>query len=210
MRCLQEMRLWREQTIWGFSRGKEIPEGKFDILFSPTAGYTAEKLTDKLDFDGTVIFYDYIQENIDIKKIIVEMNMSLDEIYIFRNFLDKSLYLTDNPPNSINSQRVNIMGSSEELTALQAKMYDKYDIEYWLMDLITPDYNMILKKIKGKNVYFDASNIFSYHMSHAYYTLDELVSSYKKLQSVLGLANKAYFIGTKPTKQTVHSWISSA
>ena len=192
------------------SEWRKIPEGKFDILFSPTAGYTAEKLTDKLDFDGTVIFYYYIQENIDIKKIIVEMNMSLDEIYIFRNFLDKSLYLTDNPPNSINSQRVNIMGSSEELTALQAKMYDKYDIEYWLMDLITPDYNMILKKIKGKNVYFDASNIFSYHMSHAYYTLDELVSSYKKLQDILGLANKAYFRGTSPTKQTAQSWILSA
>jgi len=192
------------------SSWKKTPEGKFDILFSPTAGYNAEKLTDKLDFDGTVIFYDYIQENIDIKKIIVEMNMSLDEIYIFRKFLDKSLYFTDNPPNSINSQRVNTMGSPEELTTLQAKMYDKYDIEYWLMDLITPDYNMILKKIKGKNVYFDATNIFSYHMSHAYHTLDELVSSYQKLQDVLSLANKSFFKGTKPTKQSVHSWISSA
>ena len=73
------------------------------------------------------------------------------------------------------------------------------------MDLISPDYDRLLKKIKGKNVYFDATNIFSYHMSHAYHTLDELVSSYKKLQEVLSLSNKLYFRGSRPTKQKIQS-----
>ena len=74
------------------------------------------------------------------------------------------------------------------------------------MDLISPDYDKLLKKIKGKNVFFDATNIFGYHMSHAYYTLGELVSSYKKLQGVLGQANKTYFRGTSPTKQKINAW----
>ena len=89
-------------------------------------------------------------------------------------------------------------------------MENNYNFEYWLMDLISPDYDRLLKKIKEKNVFFDSTNIFSYHMSHAYYTLDELVSSYKKLKGVLELANKTYFRGTSPTKLKVQSWISSA
>ena len=44
-------------------------------------------------------------------------------------------------------------------------------------------------------------------MSHAYYTLGELVSSYKKLQGVLGQANKTYFRGTSPTKQKINAWV---
>ena len=86
-------------------------------------------------------------------------------------------------------------------------MYNNYDIEYWLMDLISPDYDRLLKKIKGKNIFFDASNIFSYHMSHANYTLDELVSSYNKLKEVLAQTNKCWFQGTKPTKQWEKTWI---
>ena len=99
------------------------------------------------------------------------------------------------------------MGSPEELTALQAKMYDKYDIEYWLMDLISPDYDRLLKKIKGKNVFFDASNIFSYHVSHANHTLYELVFSYNTLKEVLSQSNICWFQGTKPTKQWYSMWI---
>jgi len=44
-----------------FKIRKKVPEEKFDVLFSPTAGYSAEAIVDKLDFDGEVILYDYIQ-----------------------------------------------------------------------------------------------------------------------------------------------------
>ena len=94
---------------------------------------------------------------------------------------------------NVANQHVKILGSFEDLRKLEEKMENNYNIEYWLMDLISPDYDKLLKKIKGKNVFFDATNIFGYHMSHAYYTFGELVSSYKKLQGVLGQANKTYF-----------------
>jgi hypothetical protein len=97
----------------------------------------------------------------------------------------------------------------EDLRAMQDKMRDEQEINYWLMNIITPDYNKLSEKVKGKNVFFDTSNIFSYHMSHARYTLEELVNSYNKLHQVLiESANMCWFQGTKPTKQNVRTWIS--
>ena len=184
---------------------KKMPEGKFDLLFSPTAGYSAEACVDKLDFDGEVVLYDYVQQNIDLKRTIVEMNMSIEELHVFRNTTNKNLvYNTTNYPAT---QRIVSMGTHEELMLMQARMRDEQEIEYWLMDIISPDYNRLLKKLKGRNVYFDASNIFSYHMSHANYTLDELISSYNKLKEILTQANKCWFQGTKPTKQWEITWI---
>ena len=40
-------------------------------------------LADKLEFDGEVVLFDYCQENLDIKQMIIEMNMSLEEIYYY-------------------------------------------------------------------------------------------------------------------------------
>ena len=182
---------------------KKLPKENFDLLFSTTAGYRAAVFVDKLEFDGEIVLYDYCQENIDIKKRIIEMNMSLEEIYLYRKTLDHIMAY----PDLEASQHIKGMGSFEDVRKLEEKMYNNYDIEYWLMDLISPDYDRLLNKIKGKNVFFDATNIFSYHMSHAYHTLDELVSSYQKLQDVLGLADKSYFRGTSPAKQAVRSWI---
>ena len=180
---------------------KKIPKENFDLLFSTTAGYRAAVLVDKLEFGGEIVLYDYCQENLDIKKRIIEMNMSLKEIYLYRKTLDHTMAY----PDFEASQRLKDMGSFEEVRKLEETMYNNYDIEYWLMDLISPDYDRLLKKIKGKNVFFDATNIFGYHMSHAYHTLDELVSSYKKLQEVLSLSNKLYFRGSRPTKQKIQS-----
>tara|TARA_R110000787_G_scaffold209721_2_gene319668 strand:+ start:58 stop:639 length:582 start_codon:yes stop_codon:yes gene_type:complete len=186
---------------------KKIPTENFDVLFSPTAGYSAELLVDKLNFNGEVIMYDYTQDNIDVKKIIVDMNMSLDELYTFKNVT--KINLVDNSGNKPASERTSSMGSHEELRILQEKMRDDQELEYWLMDIINPDYNKISEKVKGKNVFFDTSNIFSYHMSHAYYTLEELVNSYNKLhQTLIDSANICWFQGTRPTKQWDRRWIS--
>ena len=185
---------------------KKLPTEKFDIIFSTTAGYRAAVLADKLEFDGDIVLYDYCQENLDIKKRIIEMNMSLEEIDFYAKTVDHTMASPDLEARGY----IKGMGSFEDVRKLEEKMENNYDIEYWLMDLISPDYDRLLKKIKGKNVFFDSTNIFSYHMSHAYYTLDELVSSYKKLKDVLELANKTYFRGTSPTKIKEQSWISSA
>ena len=189
----------------------KIPTENFDIIFSPTAGYNTELLVEKLNFNGEVIFYDYTQKNIDTKKTIVEMNMSLDELYAYTEIQrKKKIDIVDNSKNAAVIERISSMGSHENLRKLQEKMLNEQDIEYWLMNIITPDYNKLSEKIKGKNVFFDTSNIFSYHMSHAYYTLEELVNSYNKLHQVLiNSANICWFQGTQPTKQWDRRWICS-
>lgn len=185
----------------------KIPEGKFDLIFSPTAGYSAEAYVDKLNFKGEVIFYDYVQQNIDLKRTIVEMNMSKEELYIFRGYTDKNL--VDNTGNLAATQRTSSMGTHEELKEMQERMRDEQEVDYWLMNIIEPDYTRLLNKIRGRNVFFDTSNIFSYHMSHAYHTLADLLDSYERLHEILGYAEKCWFQGTKPTKQWERKWISS-
>jgi hypothetical protein len=181
-----------------------LPNEKFDIIFSTTAGQRAALLADKLDFDGEIILFDYCQENLDIKQMIVEMNMSLEEINYYNECVNHSMVM----PDSIASKNAKKdMPAFEDLRKLEEKMEREYDIEYWLMDLISPDYDRISEKIKGKTVFFDSTNIFSYHMSHAYYTLDELVNSYNKLIDVLKHADGAYLRGHRPTKQRFDRWI---
>ena len=189
---------------------QKIPEENFDIIFSPTAGYNTELLIDKLNFNGEVIFYDYIQENIDIKKTIIDMDMSIDELYYYKNIQrSKNINIVDNTKNPGASVRIRSMGSHEKLRQLQQKMRNEQEIEYWLMNIINPDYNKLSEKVKGKNVFFDTSNIFGYHMSHAYNTLDELVDSYNKLHEILNeSANICWFQGTRSTKQWDRRWIS--
>jgi hypothetical protein len=88
-------------------------------------------------------------------------------------------------------------------------MSREQEVDYWLMDIINPDYNKLKEKLAGHQVFFDTSNIFSYHMSHAYYTLGELVNSYNKLHQTLSEAsNYCWFQGTRPTKQWDRRWIS--
>ena len=177
---------------------KEVPDKNFDVIFSPTSGYSGEKNCSKLGVDN-IVFYDYTQANIDLKKKIVEMNMSLEEIKILREMSDENMV------SDIDQVK---MGSFDELRKMQAEMFERCEIDYWLMDIINPDYNRISEKVNGKNVFFDASNIFSYHMSHAHYTLDELVHSYNKLQKTLvESSNMCWFQGTKPTKQWVREWL---
>ena len=183
---------------------KELPEVKFDILFSPTAGYSAETCVDKLDFDGEVIFYDYVIQNLNIKKQIVNMNMTMFEIINYARFTSWPIVYNDDIRHK---ERLTSYGTLEEQRKMQEKMINNCEIDYWLMDLINPDYNKLSEKVKGKMVLFDTSNIFSYHMSHGNYTLNELVNSYDKLFEALRLSKQCWIQGTKPTKQWVRKWI---
>jgi len=186
---------------------KKIPEGKFDLLFSPTAGYSAEVYANELDLDGTVVLYDYTQNNLDTKQTIVDMNMTVEEIYMYKK--STGLNMVDNTGNKPASIRSHSMGTHDKLRTLQLKMNDEKDVQYWLMNLIEPDYSKLLNTIRGRNVFFDTSNIFSYHISHARYTLAELVESYERLHEILSYTETCWFQGTKPTKQWERKWISS-
>ena len=103
-------------------------------------------------------------------------------------------------------------GDRTALRMLQYKMYNKYKIDYWIMDLIktlrtkgrSKTYTNLIKKIKGKNVFFDVSNIFSYHVSHAGYTLEELVQTLEHLKQLLSTHSNSFYIkGTNPGKQEI-------
>jgi len=194
-------------------------EVNFDLIISPTAGYSTEVFVNAMDFRGEVIFYDYTQYHLDIKRQIIEMNMSLKDIFMLERIVNfeynrprsdawrqsgKSGFVGTNP---VAYARTKSMGAMDELQGMQEKMYNTCEIEYWLLDLITPDYNKILEKVKGKNVFFNASNIFSYHMTHATYTLEELASSYYKLKDLLSQTKTCYFRAHKPTKQQNYGWL---
>ena len=85
-------------------------------------------------------------------------------------------------------------------------MCENYDIDFWLMDLIKPDYNRLLKKVKGKRVFFNASNIFSYNKVILRYTLSDLYESFDKFFEVLDQAEDYHFRGSIPRKKFFYDY----
>ena len=185
-----------------------LSDKPFDLIMTPTAGYSGEVFAEKLDFDGEIVFYDYCSENIEIKQVIVDMNMSMDEILLYARNNNQIIAVNNNASNKnhrdILQERTKSFGTHEELRIFQDKMYEKYDIDYWLVDIIQPDYKKLIERIKNKRVFFDTSNIFSYHVSHACYTLDELIDSFNRLIDTLETHTEYYYLrGTNPLKKNV-------
>jgi hypothetical protein len=185
-----------------------LPDKPFDLIMTPTAGYSGEVFAEKLDFDGEIVFYDYCSENIEIKQVIVDMNMSMDEILLYARNSNQIIAVNNHTSNKNHRdalhERTKSFGTHEELRILQDKMYEKYDIDYWLMDIIKPDYEKLIECIKNKKVFFDISNIYGYHVSHACYTLDELIDSFNRLIDTLETYTEYYYLkGSNPLKKGV-------
>lgn len=175
----------------------EFPDHEFDLIITPTSGYIGEVYTQKLNFDGDIIFYDYCQENIDLKRRIVEMNMSYDELKVFRELSSYSWQIDMGTHQHIIKEGIEC----------QAKMIEKCNIDYVLMDLIVPDYKWLRDTVRGRKVFFNASNIYGYHMTHAVYTLDELMESWKRLQYELLYSRNFYLRGAGPTKKWEYMYV---
>ena len=189
----------------------KLPKKKFDLILTPTAGYSGEYFAEHLDFDGDIIFYDYCSENVEIKQNIVEMNMSMDEIKLYARNL-KHMIAFNQLVGSVNRQnklkeRTNTYGTYEELRELQLKMYDNYNIEYKVWDIInwqSKDMSWFVNKIKGKRVFMDISNIYGYHVSHACYSLPQLKESFKKMVDILKSNTEYYHLrGTDLSKRKI-------
>ena len=136
------------------------------------------------------------------------MNMSMDEILLYARNNNQIIAVNNDASNKkhrdILQERTKSFGTHEELRIFQDKMYEKYDIDYWLVDIIQPDYKKLIERIKNKRVFFDISNIFSYHVSYACYTLDELINSFNRLIDTLETHTKYYHLkGTNPLKKKV-------
>ena len=141
------------------------------------------------------------------------MNMSIDEIKFFSKIINHPIAFSDNGKYMDKSRkkqlqsRIKSLGTAEELRSLQLEMYNNYDIRYWVVDLIKPDYSKLIEMVSGKRVFINTSNIFSYHMSHLRYTLDELFQSFFNLHDILDKHCEYYFFrGTMPTKQKCRSY----
>lgn len=175
----------------------DFPSHEFDLIITPTAGYIGEVYTQKLNFNGDIIFYDYRQENLDLKRKIVEMNMSYDELKVYRAVKSYDWQID--------------MGTHQHLIEegieCQSKMLEECNIDYVLMDLIIPDYEWLKDTVRDRKVFFNASNIYGYHMTHAVYTLDELMESWKRLQYELLYSKNFYLRGAGPTKKWEYIYV---
>jgi hypothetical protein len=185
-----------------------LPDKPFDLIITPTAGYTGEVFAEKLDFDGDIVFYDYCSENVEIKQNIVEMNMSMDDILLYAKNSDQIIaingFTTNKDHRDALNKRTESFGTHEELRTLQEKMYKKYDIEYKVWDIICgidmePEW--FIEKVKNKKVFMDISNIYGYHTSHVCYDFPYLLKSFDKLVDTLEKYSEYYYLrGTRPTK----------
>ena len=103
-----------------------------------------------------------------IKSRLNKISNILKEIKKYSGYIDQPFNFTRNinqgSHGALLRKRAGSYGDFEYLRGLQKKMRDTYDIEYWLMDLINPDYKKLKNKIEGKRVFFNTSNIFSYHI----------------------------------------------
>ena len=135
--------------------------------------------------------------------------MDFEDLKTYAKLCGHNIQFSSNiPKNYANSsklkKRIKTYGSFEECRKLQQKMLDNYDVNYMLIDIIQPDYKRIIEKVRGKKVFFDLSNIFSYHVSHACYTLEELVDSLEYLTNILSENTEYFFMkGKRPTKQSI-------
>ncbi len=175
---------------------------EFDLIISPCGGYSTEYYSNKLNLSKNteIVLYDHDQNLIDIKKMTIDMKMPFEDI----KKLEK-LYEPDEVSFVYNlkyqEDRWTEYGDIETLINYQREMDDNYDVEFWLMNLIEPDYNRIIEKVKGKNVFLNTSNIFSYHKVLLYYPLDVIWESYNKLEDILkSNCNDLLWIGTNPNK----------
>jgi len=171
---------------------------KFDLILSPCAGYSTEVYAQKLDFDGEVAFYDLHKDILRVKRRIVEFNMDKDEIEMLGRVYSNVYFVWNHEIRQ--QERFVEYGTWEEVRQAQKEMTEKFVITYNEWDLLNMDYNILAEKVKGKNVFVNTSNIFSYHKVLLKYPLDIIWKSYYKFFEALDEANFYYWIGTNPLK----------
>ncbi|SVB18039.1 uncharacterized protein METZ01_LOCUS170893 [marine metagenome] len=178
--------------------GRLPSDKEIDVLFSPTGGFITEILAHKLNFNGKIIIYDHSQKILDIKKQILDTNPTLDELKLLENINPDINFIWN---EEYQKGKVDTIAPYEEMRIWQEEMCENYDIDFWLMNLIEPDYNRLLKEVKGKKVFFNASNIFSFNRVILKYSLPEIYKSYYKFLEHLNQAESAWYRGTAPVKR---------
>jgi hypothetical protein len=171
---------------------------KFDLIYTPAAGYIGEMFANELDFDGKVVFYDYFKENVDAKRITTDMNMTLEEI---RQYSRYASHTFDFSGGNMSSEKAKDYKDEETLLKYQRNLNE---VEYRIMNLMDIDILSLIKDVKDKTVLFNTSNVFGYHMVHAAFTLEQIGIAYNIIRKILIEHTKAVvFRGTNPVKKMV-------
>ena len=178
---------------------KEMLNYKFELLISPCAGYSTEIYSKKLNFEGEVVFYDWHKSILQLKEKIVELNMDKDEIEMLGRVYSDVFLIWNHEYRQ--QERFEKYGTWEEIRQIQKEMNDKHVVTYNEWDLLNMDYNILAEKVKGKNVFINTSNIFSYHKVLTKYPLDVIWNSFEQFIGALNNANFWYLVGSYPTKK---------
>lgn len=175
------------------------PDKKYDVIFAPTAGFTAEFLYDKCGHDNTeVVVYDYDQLFLDIRKKILNMGLVGNDLQLYMKHLQQShdpiyLFSTNRTPNqyeSINYNEKNI----NDFDVLREKLANE-DVKFILCNLLEDNLSWIGNKAKGKSVLFYSSNIFKYYIVNMNYDYKHIKERYNHLIEQLKSSDSFDYIG---------------
>ena len=178
----------------------KAPDEKYDLIFAPTAGFTAEFLYDRCAHENTkVIIYDYDNMFLEVKKRILQMVLVGEDlqrymIHLQQKHDDFNFWLgrTPNQYDSISYNENNI--SDWEIIR---ENLDIHNPEFVLCNLLEDDLTWIGEKVKNKSALFYASNIFKYFAVNMNYDYTKIKSRYNYLISQLEKSNHYIFSGTK-------------
>ena len=168
------------------------------IIFTPCSGYIGEKIACSLktsltgSYPEKIIFYDFNDKIVNVKKQIIELNPTYDELKILIKENEK-----ENIDPCISYE--DYMKESHETCRKYVENVKQYcDIEFWTMDLLNANYDKIITEVTEKNVFFNASNIYVYNYTLLYYTVKEIIDAKDKLEESLKHSNNYYLRADTP------------
>lgn len=171
------------------------PNKKYDVIFAPTAGITAEYFYEKCGHKNTkVIVYDYDELFLKVKKTILDMCLTGNDLINYMEYLSKTsdpiyLFSTNRTPNQSPAIEYN-ENLDYDVDEIREKL-SLCSVDYMKLNLLESDFNKIKKYINNKNVLFYTSNIFRYVKVNLAYDYPHIKNQYKLLNEILS-SSKSY------------------
>ena len=205
--------LTRKKKRFYFENNEQIPvhlKQKYDVIVCPTSGILAEYLYDAIGHKDTkVLIYDYDQVLLDTKKRIIDMGLvGKDLLMYMKSFKDLPgyedyIFSAGRTPNQFKSIDFNeSVVTNNKILKMQDKLADS-NHEYVLCDLINNDFDWLIKEIKGKRVFFYASNIFQYYAVWMFHDYSTIKGQYMRLIRALKQSKSFNYTGRRPMGRKV-------
>lgn len=198
--------------FWSDNIMKVLLTKTFDVIVLPAAGFLAEFLSRAMEHKGEVLFFDILQQNLNIKRKQLELcPRTLAEVVQISNRYGHGVRINyvDEDDKKMAYRKTTIFGDMlydmEDTYAAIEKMENTNAYEFVKVDLCKEDdQKNLLSRLEGKRVLFSSSNIFSYHQNHLVRSLHELKAARANLLSGLRKACSSFvYLGTRPDKHWV-------